>query len=84
MTTDLNIEMYRALAKIAGDENLMQQAVDFVKSLVKKAKKPDPTLMTKEEFFAKLEQGEDEFRQGKCVRLQPGESLSDMLRRSGL
>jgi hypothetical protein len=40
--------------------------------------------LTKEEFLAKLERGEEEYRQGKCVRLQPGESLSEMLRRSGL
>lgn len=40
--------------------------------------------MTKEEFMAKLERGEEEYKQGKCVRLMPGESVSNMLRRSGL
>ena len=55
MTTDLNVEMYRALARIADDESLMKQAVDFVKSLVKTKKKSDPTLMTKEEYFAKID-----------------------------
>lgn len=39
--------------------------------------------MTKEEFYAKLERGEDEYRNGKCVRLLEGESVTEMLRRNG-
>ena len=78
----LQAELLRELSMIVEDENLVEKVLKYVKKLT--AKKPDPTLMTKEEFLAKLERGEEEFRQGKCVRLQPGESLSDMLRRSGL
>ena len=48
------------------------------------AKKEDQTLVSKEEFIASLERGEEEYRQGKCVRLLQGESVSEMLRRSGL
>lgn len=44
----------------------------------------DDTLMSEEEFLAKLERGEEEHRQGRCVRLMPGETVSQMLRRSGL
>ena len=51
MTTDLNVEMYRALARIADDENLMKQAVSFVKSLVKSKKETDATSMTKDDNF---------------------------------
>jgi hypothetical protein len=39
--------------------------------------------MTKEEFFAKLERGEEEYRQGKTQRMLPGESLEDFLERVG-
>ncbi len=78
----LQAELLRELSMIVEDENLVEKVLKYVKKLT--AKKPDPTLMSKEEFLAKLERGEEEFRQGKCVRLQPGESLSDMLRRSGL
>ena len=51
MTTDLNIKIYWAIACIAGDEILMKKAVDLVKSLAKKAKQSDPTLMTKDEYL---------------------------------
>ncbi|MBQ9214114.1 MAG: hypothetical protein IJ150_09285 [Bacteroidales bacterium] len=65
MTTDLNVEMYRALARIADDESLMKQAVDFVKSLVKTKKKADPTLMTKEEYFAKIDRSLEQAKRGE-------------------
>jgi len=65
MTTDLNVEMYRALARIADDESLMKQAVDFVKSLVKTKKKSDPTLMTKEEYFAKIDRSLEQAKRGE-------------------
>ena len=39
--------------------------------------------LNSELFFAKLERGEEEYRQGKCTRLLPGESVTEMLRRSG-
>ena len=78
----LNAELLRELSAIAEDESLMTKVLQYIKKLT--AKKPDPTSMTKEEFLEKLEKGEEEYRQGKCVRLQQGETLSEMLRRSGL
>ena len=79
---ELTAELLRELSVIEEDEALMKKARNYIKKLT--AKKTDPTLMSKEELLAKLERGEEEYRQGKFVRLQEGESLSDMLRRSGL
>lgn len=78
----LNSELFFTLGKISSDEGLMMKLLKYAKKLA--AIKEDETLMTKEEFMASLERGEEEYRQGKCVRLQPGESVSEMLRRSGL
>jgi len=78
----MNAELFRAMSEIAEDEGLMMKLLKYAKKLV--AKKQDPTLMTKEEFFASLERGEEEYRQGRCVRMLPNESVSEMLRRSGL
>ncbi len=80
-TMELNAQIWRNMAEIADNEQLMKQLAKYLKKLV--AKKEDATLMTKEEFYAKLEKGEEEYRQGKCTRLLPGESVSDMLRRNG-
>ena len=78
----LNAELYRAMGEIADDERLMAKVLKYGKKLAA-SKKADPTLMTKEEFFAKLERGEEEYRQGKTYRMLPGESLDDFLKRVG-
>jgi hypothetical protein len=69
------------MGQVADDETLMQKIVDYVKELVKKKK--DPTEMTKEEFFAKIERAEKQIEEGKYTTLLPGETVSDMLKRCG-
>ena len=77
----MNAELFRELSVIAEDESMMAKLLKYAKKLT--AKKQDETLVSQEEFIASLDRGEEEYRQGKCVRLQPGESVSEMLRRSG-
>ncbi len=74
----LNAELYRAMGEIADDETLMAQVLKYVKRLVSK-KNSDPTLMTKEEFFARV----DEAKKGATYRMQPNENLTTFLRRIG-
>lgn len=77
----INAELFRTMSKIADDEGLMMKLLKYAKKLA--ATKEDETLVSKEEFMASLDRGEEEYKQGQCVRLLPGESVSDMLRRSG-
>ena len=62
-------------------EPLMKQLAKYLKRLV--AKKQDETLMTKEEFFAKLDEAEREIAEGKGIVMLPNETLDDLLRRVG-
>ena len=80
---ELNAQIWRSIAEIADDESLMKQLAKYLKKLAAKKEK-DETLVSKEEFMVSLDRGEEEYRQGKCVRLLPNESVSEMLRRSGL
>ena len=77
----MNVQLWQNIGIIADNEPLMKRLSKYVARLVKA--KDDPTLMTKEEFYAKIEKGEEDYRQGRCTRLLPGESVTDMLRRSG-
>ena len=77
----LNSELFFTLGKISSDEGLMMKLLKYAKKLA--ATKEDESIVSKEEFMASLERGEEEHRQGKCVRLQPGESVSEMLRSYG-
>jgi hypothetical protein len=53
------------LSTIADDEGLMKQALKYLKKLA--AKKKDETLMTQEQFFAKIERAEKELAEGKGI-----------------
>ena len=74
---ELNAQIWRDMAEIADNEMLMNQLAKYLKKLV--AKKEDPTLMTKEEFFARV----DEAKKGPSYRMLPGEDLTTFLRRLG-
>lgn len=78
---ELNAQIWRNMAEIADNETLMRQLAKYLKKLV--AKKDDPTLMTKEEFFARVDRAEEQYARGEYTTQLPGESLSDMLKRCG-
>ena len=77
----LNAELFRTMGIIAEDEGLMEKLLKYAKKLA--AKKEDPTLMTKEEFFAKIERAEQQIERGEYSVLLPDEDLSTHLRRLG-
>ena len=79
---ELNAELYRAMGEIADDETLMNKVLKYVKKLAA-TKKADPTLMTKEEFLAKIDQAEQQIARGEYSVMLPGEDLSTHLRRLG-
>jgi hypothetical protein len=80
-TTAINAEFFQNLGVIAQDEGLMKRVANYVKRLA--AKKEDPTLMTKEEFFAKVDKAKSQYERGEYTTQLPGESVSDMLKRCG-
>ena len=73
----LNAEIYRALGTIAEDETLLARAAKYLKKLA--AKKEDPTLMSKEEFFARVDEAREEIRQGKGKRFSNPEEMNAWL-----
>ena len=81
-TMQMNAEIFRHMSVIAEDEGLMKRAVKYLRKLVAE-KEADPTLMTEEEFFAKIKRGEEAYERGEYTVLKPGESVTDMLRRNG-
>ena len=62
----LNAELLRELSIIAEDENLLKRAAKYLRKLVAE-KQADPTLMTKEEFFARVDKAEKEIAEGKGI-----------------
>jgi len=77
-SSQLNAELYRNLALIAEDETMYDKVVKYVRRLAKQMAN-DPTLMSKEEYFRRL----DEAEKGPRYKMLPNESLDDMLTRLG-
>lgn len=82
VTTHLNAELLRNMSIIAEDEKLLMRAAKYMRKLVAEKQK-DSTLMTEEEFYAKLDKAEKLYSQGEYTTLLPGESVTEMLKRCG-
>jgi len=59
----------------------MKRLTRYARKLVKE--KNDPTLLTKEEFFAKIERAEEQAARGEGMKKLPGEDLETFLKRNG-
>ena len=79
---EVNTQIWRDIAEIADNESLMKQLAKYLKKLTAK-KKSDPTLMTKEEFFAKIERAEQQIMRGEAMEMLPNEDLTTFLKRNG-
>lgn len=77
----LRAELFREINPLLDSEAALKKLIKYVQKLA--AKKEDPTLMTKEEFFEKIERAEREIAEGKGIKMLPNETLDDLLKRVG-
>ena len=63
----INAEILRNMSIIAEDERLMNRVAKYLRKLV--AEKQDPTLFTKEDFFARI----DKAKEGPSYELKDGD-----------
>lgn len=73
----LNAELLRNMSIIAEDENLLKRATKYLRKLA--AEKQDPTLMTKEDFFAKINKAEKDIADGKGITFTNKEDMNAWL-----
>ena len=71
-------EIQANLNEIAGDEAMLARVAKYLRRLVKE-RKPDPTCMSKEEYFAKIDRSLEQARQGKVRRINSIEELDAFL-----
>ena len=65
-SVQLNAQIWHDMGILADSEPMMKRVAKYLRKLVKE--KEDPTLMTKEEFFAKIVRAEE----------QPGKSFANV------
>ena len=78
----LNADIYRNLATLSEDQSMLDKAAKYIRRLAKQMT-DDSTCMSKEEYFAMLDRSEAQYARGEYTTLLPGESVTDMLRRTG-
>ena len=64
---NMNIELWQSIGAIADNEPLMRRLTRYAKKLLKEQQE-DPTLMSEEEFFARVE----------AARKQPGKQFDNV------
>ena len=62
----LNAEIYRNLGIIAEDESMLERVAKYLRRVAKQVTE-DPTCMTEEEFFARIDEAEREIAEGKGI-----------------
>ena len=78
----LNADIYQNLAVLSEDQSMLNKAAKYIRRLAKQMTE-DPTCMSKEEFFARVDEAERQIEQGKYTVQLPGDSVEDMLKRCG-
>lgn len=70
----MNAEILRNMSIIAEDERLINRVAKYLRKLV--AEKEDPTLLTKEEFLARI----DKAKEGPAMEFTSVEELDKYIR----
>lgn len=74
----LNAELFGALQTISGDEGLMKKAVRSLKRIAAQKQK-DPTELTREEFFARIDKAEAQIAEGKGITFTNSDDMNKWL-----
>ena len=75
---ELNAEILQNLGTIAEDETVLARVAKYLRKVVREMNN-DSTLLTKEEFLASLDRGEEQYRNGKTHRIGSVDELKSFL-----
>ena len=78
----LNAEILRNLGALAEDESMLKRVAKYLRKLVSE-KEADQTLLSKEDFFASVDEAREQIKRGEGVEMLPNESLDEFLQRVG-
>lgn len=73
----MNTELWQSIGAIADNEALMRRLTRYAKRLAKEKK--DPTLMTQEEFFARVDESKKEYENGQYTSFNNLEEMNAWL-----
>ena len=74
----LNADILRNLGTLAEDEGMLNRVAKYLRRLVSE-KQADPTKMTREEFFRRVDEGREQIRRGEATRFSNREEMNKWL-----
>jgi len=77
-TLQLNAQIWRDMGKLADNEPMMKRVAKYLHKLVAE-KEADPTLLTKEEFFTRIDKAEKQIEQGACTTFDNVDDMNKWL-----
>ena len=75
----INAELFQSLSVIAEDEGFMKRATKYIKKLAEQKRREDDTLMTKDEFFARVDESLEQAKRGEGKRFGSKEEMNAWL-----
>ena len=75
---EMNAEMLRNMSIIAENESLLKRATKYLRKLVAEMQ-ADPTLLSKEEFFRRVDEGREQIRRGESVQFSDRDEMNKWL-----
>ncbi|MBR1593299.1 MAG: hypothetical protein IJ659_00810 [Alloprevotella sp.] len=78
-SVQLNAQIWRDMGILADSEPMMKRVAKYLHKLV--AEKEDPTLLSEEEFFSRVDEAREQIRRGEGIKMRPNESLDEFLDR---
>ncbi|MBQ3656950.1 MAG: hypothetical protein II956_08930 [Bacteroidales bacterium] len=76
---ELRADLLQEIVMNADNTDILQKVLDFFRSLTNR--KTDKTLMTKEDFFKKLEKSRAEASRGEVYAKRDGETFDEFFKR---
>ena len=73
----LNAEIQQNIKALSEDETMLNRVAKYLRKLLKE--KEDPTLMSKEEFFAKIDEAKREYEEGKYITFDTKDDMNAWL-----
>ena len=73
-------EILQGLGAISNNEAALARVAKYVRKVMKE-QTGDPSLMTEEEFFTRIDKARESLRIGKGKKMLPNESLTEFLAR---
>ena len=75
---ELNAQIWRDMGILADSETMMKRVAKYLRKLVAE-KQADPTELTREEFFRRIDESKEQYLHGEYTRFSDKKEMNEWL-----